>query len=737
MSEEPKSVDPKPESVAEKDGLINVSTAMVSAKVIKFIQLLTAKLVSDKKSYTENDRSLIESVIRSTLNYYKKEIDQIGSKELKIKVSEIVNSLKTKEMEKRLSKLAEKMDANTPKGGQFVIDDVELKMYAIGYEGDKELTHLGVFIVDTVIDKQGQKYFGFYIKNHLGFNFRAVLPASDWGDNSKKLSSKIKGMVGDQFQFEPALFSQITLASESIVSEKQKKSYVDFGWIIPEEGNEFEEYIASPDFSITKDGYKKMTDKILNLDEDKTIQKLQLRQPDSEEKLLEVIKHIKEDLLTFNNIDGQAFLTGHVFISCLQSVFNELSGITNCVAAIYIANMTGEGKSACSLLFHNFYGDFDETDLYHFDSTTAYLESAGHNYKDASVVYDDLKFNSMSYQEQASAKKFVQSIQDRKGRGRLSKNKASLNSDYGLGERTEIRGAPILNGEDFISGEASAANRIMVVDISNTVKDQQKYRRCMAMKKYYSCVMSDFILWILKNNFISTIMNEFEKTNDGFAKELKGDTLRYATQASMNYLGFLLFCKYCVSKGIMDSSERKKLVQEHHDRILALLLTRRTNASEEHAGNIFLNALRSLIVSKTVSYSTKGMPDPDSDKNKPNIGFFEFGSSKRFYLNIGKALSEVSKLSVNNRMNVSDRTLGRQLNKLGYLAMLSEDGHPGIVAYQNGGSNRYWVIKKEVLFEDIKEESNAFSETTTSTITTIEAIDFEEKDDIDKLLGTT
>lgn len=124
----------------------------------------------------------------------------------------------------------------------------------------------------------------------------------------------------------------------------------------------------------------------------------------------------------------------------------------------WLAGRTGVGKTTHALIAQAFFGVFPPGSLANFGSTSLSLEQAGHWFRGALMVIDDVKRSCMNADAQRNFNGLIQRIWDRSARTRL-------NNDGTAQPSLPFRATALFTGEDLVLGSEAGAARLLLVQV--------------------------------------------------------------------------------------------------------------------------------------------------------------------------------------------------------------------------------------------------------------------------------
>ena len=489
-----------------------------------------------------------------------------------------------------------------------------------------------------------------------------------WDDNTE-MSKFFSRVLGTRFNI---LKQNVGNLKHAIVAFSKKNKPEDTtyhtvqGW--------FKRSYVMPTVLVDKDGVRENTEYLLDLSGREMASQLDFVVL-PEDKLKEVLFHIKSDLLQAWDHKVVYYVMAHVFLPPILKVLKIEYKPT-----LWIEGKTGAGKTALNDLVSYFYGDMKNNPSW--ATTWRSLEGYAHDYKDCLMVIDDYK--DLNQSQVLGAKMLLQYAYDNNARGALTRTGDQRKA------RT-VRGLILTSGEDYPTREASIISRMIIVEAIE--KDQSltidKYDRCKEMRPWYRGVTPHFIHWILNQDLgkMNIKLNEI-KSNIQNAITGRTNADRIAQNLAYNFLAWSNFIGFLQDREIVDPVEAKSMIDEHWKDILDMRLVMANRCQDEQSGYGFVAVLQELLESGKASIKNLMGYDRDHstiigwvEDSNPNIGYFYTNTTMELVLSQTKS----------EPIKGSARAIGGQLHKMGL--MIDKDGDRYQKSIKKGGSKqRVWVL---------------------------------------------
>ena len=291
----------------------------------------------------------------------------------------------------------------------------------------------------------------------LGQCFPFSIKAEDFANNNK-LTAAIFGAAGAKIEIycKPEV---LRTAISEVSHPETRRATTSFGW------NAAKDAYLVPGGRITAEGFQASdgSDGVeVDLSEQEFAKRLGLRCLEPEE-LAQTKRHIVEDLIPLCPDAGVSHaLLGGLALSVLYG-FTEGANRP----LLWVAGLSGTGKSHLAKLLQNFFGDFPlagEKSVMSWASTAKRIQHEGYFFKDAIYLVDDYKPEQCSPRE---ATWILQSFADSAARSRLRR-------DATAAETREIRGLLLCTGEDVPDHSASATARMIKLDFPSGRQDTNR-----------------------------------------------------------------------------------------------------------------------------------------------------------------------------------------------------------------------------------------------------------------------
>jgi hypothetical protein len=257
--------------------------------------------------------------------------------------------------------------------------------------------------------------------------------------------------------------------------------------------------------------------------------------------------------------------------------------------ALWLAGLTGTGKSFAARLAQHFFGVFPDTEaaIQSWTSTVNHIQMTGYYFRDALYLVDDYKPNAVSPGQQAGILRILQAYGDNTARGRLG-------ADLSFQDQRPIRGLLVSTGEDVPEHSASTVARSIVIDVPKEGKDLQRGRRCLAECRHYSGVTADLIRWLLATGRTAGFQERVRELQDHYLADIRGqqNDFRIAGNFALLAAGFRLFAEYLGDVWPDWQAEAQQFLEED---LVAIRDHMLGEVKGQQESEIFLSTLRDLI----------------------------------------------------------------------------------------------------------------------------------------------
>jgi hypothetical protein len=345
-------------------------------------------------------------------------------------------------------------------------------------------------------------------------------------------------------------------------------------------------YMAGDFIYVDRDGIKKDTNNYVDLSNHEVARGLKLKIIEEKE-LREVCSHIVRDVLTCH--DPHVIYTS--LAHSLQAPIHDQYVPMPDKPTLWVQGLTGSGKTFVAEICAALHGE-SRTIMLNARTTMKSMESYGAVYKDTLLVIDDYK-NAMS--AEMGMKAFVQNVYDSKARGRLRQNGKQNNAP-------RVRALVMVTAEDTLGSESSIMARTILIRTRSTthLSDADRARE-KAIRQYmpqYPGVMAHFIRFILNLTKESFAAN-YDRTRDELVKVIGTDAQngnRICNNLAANYVTFCHFCDFLLMYRSITSPQCIAMKKEHWNNVQLLARQMSQLCLQEQASNVFLTALRELLV---------------------------------------------------------------------------------------------------------------------------------------------
>jgi len=576
-----------------------------------------------------------------------------------------------------------------------VDDNIYVKKEPYGYAiqkmirtKDKEFalckTDILVDSVKTYVDEDREVEVNFHgIVKTFGVEKKFEISTSKWTDD-KEFCIFFVSLLGPAFN---VMKANIPAIRQAAMGWSDKQGIENEVWFLTQGWYGAGKSYIMPSVIVDKDGVRPNSEKKIDLSRKSHAKYLDFSIID-EETFRETLFHIKAELLNAWPRKWTTVALGHTL---LPIILGPLGSAFTQKPTLFFEGLTGAGKTALTKIMQCFWGDFDK--ILTLQSSAKGVIDVGYDFKDALLAVDDYKGLT---NEQTNAVK--QAIQYSYG----DDSSIKMNRNQMQSKAKGVRSVMMMTGEQFLTSEASMVARCILIetDKQDTVKTQDNYTKCVAMKTKYSGVTARYINWFLnqdKEEIRSHYHKLFDKLHSSSSHLQNSSRLSY--NLALNHLSYNLFVTFMQHHDILSHQEAKELVTEHAQYAEELLWSMSNRCEEEQNGWVFLRLLRQLLDSGEVSIKV--------------IHRFEH-STKKVIGFVGKNKGEVNlypELTWQAAKSIRDinlpgdvRSIGRQLKSQGILVETDSDGRSQkLVRTPEGQRQRVWVCDISKLGYDQKE----------------------------------
>jgi len=257
---------------------------------------------------------------------------------------------------------------------------------------------------------------------------------------------------------------------------------------------------------------------------------------------------------------------------------------------LHLHAQTGSLKTELAKLMISLYGPLEDYALtYKWTGTPVGAEARANALKDALMLIDDLKPNTIRADVLPQWVGFIQAYVDAEGRKRGT-------IGGGAGASRPPRCILISTGEAIPeAGEASFTARMLLVQLDkqpdgwNTTLQAVKEQSVL-----FSGLMRSYIAWLLKSDGYEAlkVMRKYQ-TNNVEAKA--GQHLRLANNYAANCTAAELFATFCQQTGLMTAIEKDVFLAAHQRAIIEVVTATGRKVQEERYSRRYLDALRDAV----------------------------------------------------------------------------------------------------------------------------------------------
>ena len=403
-----------------------------------------------------------------------------------------------------------------------------------------------------------------------------------------------------------------------------------------------------------------------------------------------------------------------------------LSHFLPCDFSLYLEGPSGSKKSSLVAIPLAFFGKgFDRKSLTtNWTGTVNAIEAILHIFKDTLIVIDDFAPRGSSHdvaRMNQSADRIFRNVGNQGARARLTST-AKLRPSY------LNRGLVAATGEDLPTGHSIHA-RIIPISIDKKSVDVSVLSELqnICSKGVPNEILSDFILWILKNNkhIQATIGEHLSRLRQKYMK--LGSHSRFPENMANLGLGLIFFKQFCESSELLNKSEMKQVEKLWIESLKLLAAKEQRLFTINEPADHFIELLKGAFQSNLGYLADKKTGDEPSspslfgwrstgDKAARKIHYSASGILKvgwvdadNAYLLPDAALAAAKRFgnSIGENFALQKRTLHKRLADAGYLLLSEKETFTPKVTVEKK-RERVLVIplaKLDIVDEDFEEES--------------------------------
>ncbi len=541
------------------------------------------------------------------------------------------------------------------------------------------------FVIDitecrTKIDECGRKdttYVGMFRHNSREDDFE--ISSSAFSNNSEfnAFFARKMGIYWNVMNADLELIRSVSMESALLDLPGKPKTvhtqyYTSQGWY----GSTY----LMPSVAVDKDGLKPNTEMPVDL-RDKGISSDLDFKILGEDTFRETLFHIKRDY--FKAYDRSAAMLGLGF-TLIGSVTRYLGFYHK--PKFWLEGTTGRGKSALCELLSQYWGPITKKATWQSTTNGVYVSAQG--FKDAVMLVDDFKAESLGPQSVLSCKNYIQNNYD-DGSVRLS-----LQKDGNLKNAQPTRCIELCNGEETPANEASILSRMTLLNYENLDTDITRpfYEKCEAMKVNYCGITPRFIHYVLnldKEAIQAQMRTYFDMLRAPIKHGVNPDRISNNTMICL--IGFRLFLGMMRQNGIIDDKEFAAFIKEAEDRAINAVKYHSSRCSDEQNSNIFMDILKNLLISGSIKID--GLKGVKPQNNAEVIGQVDSECETRAFLIISESIRVVKKNSPSGNITLYAPGIGRQLKSQNILVKETlEEGRNRTQRRINGVKNSVWHV---------------------------------------------
>jgi len=410
----------------------------------------------------------------------------------------------------------------------------------------------------------------------LGSESPFAIDAEDFASGNKLTETVFKAAGGKaEIHCKP---EALRTAISAVSHIETRQASTNFGW------NTDKTAYLVPSGQITANGFQVADASATQVDlADQEFAKRLNLQPIMAELLAVTKRHVVDDLLRLcpDLKVGYSLLAG----AALSVLYRFTDGMNR--PLLWIAGLSGNGKSHMAKLFQNFFGDFPiagEKAVISWASTSKRIQHEGYYFRDALYLVDDYK---PEYCQPREATWLLQAYADSSARSRLQR-------DATAAETREIRGLLVCTGEDVPDHSASATARLIKIPYPKGDKDLKRGQRCHQQRLNYAGVMTDFIRHVLVNNRGPAFVARVAELQTRFYDEDTGqdNDVRIAGNFAMLAAAFEEIADYLHDAWAGADAAKLAFVNEHVPELRRATLA---DVSDQKASQLFLSTLAGLV----------------------------------------------------------------------------------------------------------------------------------------------
>lgn len=377
-------------------------------------------------------------------------------------------------------------------------------------------------------------------------------------------------------------------------------------------------------------------------------------------------KHIKDDLLHIHGSYLINSLVGFTFLAPFTSKIVVSPKWSGDRIGLWLTGLTGSGKSFAASLFQCFFGEFmDDGSIVSWTSTPNAIQVMGYYFNDALYLVDDFKIGHFSQQQLNGVVMIFQNYTDGRARGRLT-------ATIEMREGKHIRGSMIITGEDILHNEASIMARYHIISVDKAKLNFDAGQRALEYRHLYSGFMGRYIEWFIKHD------KYVEKTVDRINREKKlfiggrntTNVTRVGQSFAYNLVGFEMFCSFMEDSGFITREEKRKMIKFQKDDLEYEFNRSATDASSAAVGEVFLEAVSSLIDSQDLRIHNGDTEVSNMENDKINYAGFDKNENDPYLYFFPKRTCKIVSESLNikgNTFNFTVKSLTDDLLGSGHL----------------------------------------------------------------------
>ncbi len=507
------------------------------------------------------------------------------------------------------------------------------------------------------------------------------IDVSTWNDNGK-FNDVFVGLLGSRFN---VIKKDIDYLRQAVVGFSAKAGIARTSFICMQGWKNG--YYLMPSVVVGSDGVRPNTEHHVSLDHKEMARHLDFQILNHDE-VRDVLFHIKTDFLdTWPRLWTTVGLS-HALLPAIAKPLEIQKKPT-----LFFEGLSGIGKTEFTHTLQYFWGRF-RTLTSIFNSTSKGALSQGFEFKDTLLVFDD--FKGITKEQDRLVRDMIQASYDGYSGVKLRRDSSQQTSK-------PPEAVLLMTGEHFVSNEASVVARTILIEEGgklDTLKTQDKFRKCAEHRPLYSGITPHFIHFFLQEDR-RTLIDHLDATEKHLLlmSDNRQNAKRVCSNLALNHLVWTLLVGFMEHMGVVSNVESKLLVDEHTGYCEKLLSDILSRCEAEQNSLSFVDKLKDLIYGGEVSLEgSKYCRD-----YKVSIGMVPEGQPypgrNVAYLYSQLAWREVSRFANMSQAHLPGNTIsvGRQLLADGIIIDSSEGRATKQVRLPDGSRRNVWVVDMDRL----------------------------------------